>query len=239
MQNDSEQLSAEQAPATGPATVAEADQRLAALLSRTEAREAAKVIAADRQLDLEIDRRRSTEAIARYVEPLTRPVVVTELSLSQLRNIKTSLECQLRPLREALTCDLLPEDVARIKARLEKPTTALAKVDAEIAARGLDAEATPRPADPETAKPTPNHPPAPRISADICPVEAPSRMGDATILHNREWVTIKAAASYLGITVRAVQIAAKKGSLTVKGKPNRRISTESLLKYLPPEKTAK
>jgi hypothetical protein len=63
------------------------------------------------------------------------------------------------------------------------------------------------------------------------------RKGDASRLHDKEWVTMKTAASYLGITIRAVQIAAKKGRLTVKGvTPNRRISTESLLEYLPPEK---
>lgn len=68
------------------------------------------------------------------------------------------------------------------------------------------------------------------------PVEADARKGDASLLHNKDCVTIQTAARYLGVTKRAVYYAARKGSLTVGGvSPNSRISTESLLRYLPPE----
>jgi hypothetical protein len=72
-------------------------------------------------------------------------------------------------------------------------------------------------------------------AADSIPEE-----GNADLLHGKDWVTFRTAGSYLGRTRRAIEIAAKKGSLTAQGcGQNRRISVESLVKYLPPSKSAK
>ena len=72
-------------------------------------------------------------------------------------------------------------------------------------------------------------------AADSIPEE-----GNADFLHGKDWVTFRTAGTYLGRTRRAIEIAAKKGSLTAQGRgQNRRISVESLVKYLPPSKSAK
>lgn len=147
MQNDSDQIKTEQT--TGPATIAEAEERIARLLARTAAREAREAASDDR----EIDRWQCNQAIAHSVEPLRHRVVLAELSLSQLRNIRTSLEAERRALTDKLGLDLPEDMMERIKARIEKIAAREAKVDKEIAARPLEPKATPRPADPETGKP--------------------------------------------------------------------------------------
>ena len=69
--------------------------------------------------------------------------------------------------------------------------------------------------------------------------EATPKKGDATLLHGKEWVTFKTAMRYVGTTTRrAIEMAAKRGDLTTGGRgTNRRISVESLLHYLPPNKS--
>jgi hypothetical protein len=70
-------------------------------------------------------------------------------------------------------------------------------------------------------------------------VELPSAEGDFALLRNKKWVNFDVAVRYLGITRRAVEKAAKKGSLTRAGRgPHRRISVDSLLNYSRPEKNA-
>ena len=65
------------------------------------------------------------------------------------------------------------------------------------------------------------------------------RMGDPTPLLGKDWVTLKHAEEYLGVTRRAIEKAANKGTLTAQGSHGkRRISVESLLKYLPPKQFA-
>jgi hypothetical protein len=62
------------------------------------------------------------------------------------------------------------------------------------------------------------------------------RKGDFTLLEGKEVVSFKTAETYLGITERQRQNLMKAGSLTVRGQGmNRKITSESLLKYLPPE----
>jgi len=63
-----------------------------------------------------------------------------------------------------------------------------------------------------------------------------SRKGDPALLAGKDLVTFKTAEEYLGISERQRQSLMEKGSLVVKGKGlNRRITTESLLEYLPTE----
>jgi hypothetical protein len=66
----------------------------------------------------------------------------------------------------------------------------------------------------------------------------PAKKGDATLL-GEDWVTVARACQYLGIKRRAVETALNKdGKLVGKGSgPNRRVSKESLLNYLPPKNT--
>jgi hypothetical protein len=63
------------------------------------------------------------------------------------------------------------------------------------------------------------------------------RKGDVTLLAGKQLVNFKVAEEYLGISDRQRQNLIKKGGpLEVKGQgSNRKITTESLLKYLPPE----
>ena len=50
-------------------------------------------------------------------------------------------------------------------------------------------------------------------------------------------VTLEIAARYGGVSVRAIQDAAKKGRLKTEGeRMNRRVHVDSLLQYFPPEK---
>jgi hypothetical protein len=69
---------------------------------------------------------------------------------------------------------------------------------------------------------------------------ATPKKANATLLKGKEYVPVHTACSYLGVGRRAVEYAMKKGSLTSQGRSqNRKISTDSLLKYLPPEETTK
>jgi len=73
-------------------------------------------------------------------------------------------------------------------------------------------------------------PDAPRVGADI------KRKGDLTLLAGRELVAFKTAEQYLGISERQRQNLMERNVLEVKGMgQNRKITAESLLKYLPPE----
>lgn len=63
-----------------------------------------------------------------------------------------------------------------------------------------------------------------------------SRKGDPTLLDRKDTVNFLIAEQYLGITERQRQHLVKSGVLIVKGQGNnRKITTESLRKYLPPE----
>ena len=67
--------------------------------------------------------------------------------------------------------------------------------------------------------------------------EATTKKGNADPLSGKQWITFQTARTYLGCGRRAIEIAAKKGSLITQGRgTKRRILTESLLTYLPPEK---
>jgi hypothetical protein len=59
---------------------------------------------------------------------------------------------------------------------------------------------------------------------------------DGSRLAGKSWVNLRTAMDHLGITRSGVDKAVKRGKLTAKGtRQNRRYSTESLLKYRPPE----
>lgn len=61
------------------------------------------------------------------------------------------------------------------------------------------------------------------------------RKGDPALLANKETVSYKTAELFLGIGVRQVQKLVKAGTLEVRGLGlNKRITTQSLLRYLPP-----
>jgi hypothetical protein len=63
-----------------------------------------------------------------------------------------------------------------------------------------------------------------------------ARKGDRTLLGEKELVTFKTAELYLGITERQRQNLVKNGALSVEGQGHsRKITVESLKKYLPPE----
>jgi hypothetical protein len=63
-----------------------------------------------------------------------------------------------------------------------------------------------------------------------------AKKGDATLLLDKHSVHFKTAEAYLGINERQRQILIKRGSLEVEGRgQNRKITTESLKKYNPPE----
>jgi hypothetical protein len=63
-----------------------------------------------------------------------------------------------------------------------------------------------------------------------------SRKADATLLADKSLVTFRTAEKYLGISERQRQSLIERGILVVKGKGhNRRITTDSLLEYLPAE----
>jgi hypothetical protein len=65
---------------------------------------------------------------------------------------------------------------------------------------------------------------------------ADERKGDPSLLGRKERVAFRTAEQYLGVTERQRQNLIKRGSLTVEGQGhNRKITTESLRKYLPPE----
>lgn len=65
---------------------------------------------------------------------------------------------------------------------------------------------------------------------------ADGRKGDPSLLDRKDRVTFRTAEEYLGVTERQRQNLIKRGSLTVEGQGhNRKITTESLRKYLPPE----
>ncbi len=65
---------------------------------------------------------------------------------------------------------------------------------------------------------------------------ADGRKGDPSLLDRKDRVTFRIAEEYLGVTERQRQNLIKRGSLTVEGQGhNRKITTESLRKYLPPE----
>jgi len=62
------------------------------------------------------------------------------------------------------------------------------------------------------------------------------RKGDPALLDGKDRVSFRTAEQYLGITERQRQKLCKSGSLTVEGQgSNRKITTESLKTYLPPE----
>lgn len=62
------------------------------------------------------------------------------------------------------------------------------------------------------------------------------RKGDSKLLEGKDTVSLKTAEAYLGITERQRQNLTKSGVLTVKGGGhNRKITTESLIKYLTPD----
>jgi hypothetical protein len=62
------------------------------------------------------------------------------------------------------------------------------------------------------------------------------RKGDTSLLEGKRLVNFVIAEEYLGITDRQRQNLIKKGTLKVKGKgSNRKITTDSLRDYLPPE----
>ena len=62
------------------------------------------------------------------------------------------------------------------------------------------------------------------------------RKGDPTLLDRKDRVSFRTAEQYLGITERQRQHLVKSGALIVKGQGNnRKVTTESLRKYLPPE----
>ena len=66
-------------------------------------------------------------------------------------------------------------------------------------------------------------------------VSPESDEGDFSLLKGKQYVNLDIAGRYLGIGRRAVQKAVRKGSLTASGRgPSRRITVESLLKYLSP-----
>lgn len=59
--------------------------------------------------------------------------------------------------------------------------------------------------------------------------------GNCELLRGRDFVPVKVAVEYLGVTARRVQQAIIDGKLEAKGtKGNRRVSVESLTAYLPP-----
>jgi len=63
-----------------------------------------------------------------------------------------------------------------------------------------------------------------------------SRKGDLALLAGKTFVNFKTAEAYLGISERQRQSLIEKGTLVVKGKGhNRKITTDSLLEYLPAE----
>ena len=63
-----------------------------------------------------------------------------------------------------------------------------------------------------------------------------SRKGDPTLLDRKDTVNFLIAEQYLGITERQRQHLVKSGALIVRGQGNnRKVTTESLRKYLPPE----
>ena len=63
-----------------------------------------------------------------------------------------------------------------------------------------------------------------------------SRKGDLALLAGKTFVNFKTAEAYLGISERQRQSLMEKGTLVVKGKGhNRKITTDSLLEYLPTE----
>lgn len=63
-----------------------------------------------------------------------------------------------------------------------------------------------------------------------------SRKGDASLLAGKSLVTFRTAQEYLGISERQRQSLVKQGALAVQGKGhNKKITTESLVAYLPPE----
>ncbi len=63
-----------------------------------------------------------------------------------------------------------------------------------------------------------------------------TRKGDPTLLDRKDRVSFRTTEQYLGINERQRQHLVKSGALIVKGQGhNRKITTESLRKYLPPE----
>ena len=74
----------------------------------------------------------------------------------------------------------------------------------------------------------------PTTAADESAIEHPKE-GDARLLGNQHAVNFRAAELYLGITPRGRQKAIKAGKLAVVGeRGRRRITVESLKRYLPP-----
>ena len=75
-----------------------------------------------------------------------------------------------------------------------------------------------------------------RSSSPKSSVRAGGQKGDPSLLDRKDRVTFRTAEEYLGVTERQRQNLIKRGSLTVEGQGhNRKITTESLRKYLPPE----
>jgi hypothetical protein len=65
-----------------------------------------------------------------------------------------------------------------------------------------------------------------------------TRRADPSLLRDNNAVNFRIAEQYLGISERQRQKLVKKGTLeVVGGGQNRKITTESLRKYLPPQKT--
>jgi hypothetical protein len=74
------------------------------------------------------------------------------------------------------------------------------------------------------------------VSSDITDRSGKLRKGDATLLHGKRLVTFATAEEYLGISERQRQKLMNSGGLKVEGQgQNRRITSESLKAYLPPE----
>jgi hypothetical protein len=74
------------------------------------------------------------------------------------------------------------------------------------------------------------------VSSDITDRPGKPRKGDATLLHGKRLVTFATAEEYLGISERQRQKLMNSGALKVEGQgQNRRITSESLKAYLPPE----
>jgi hypothetical protein len=81
----------------------------------------------------------------------------------------------------------------------------------------------------------PKSPDAPKQQA-IKPQPGTERKGDAMLLADKRLVSFGTAEQYLGITDRQRQKLMNSGELKVEGKGmNRKITTESLKAYLPPD----
>ena len=82
-------------------------------------------------------------------------------------------------------------------------------------------------------EPAPQAPPLPTSTGK-------ADKGNLELLRNKDFVTVQTARRFGGVKPRAIQAAITKGRLDAVGnRPNRRISVASLLKYFPPENSAR